>query len=553
MKKVISIALTLVLVMGLQLGLTNYAQADSALPDGTYPVPVKLMKATDTTKLSMAEDALVTPGQLDVVDGQWFLTVNLQTLYIGIISGSASDIKYYEDGVGSPLHEAEVVASDDNGIPKTVKMPVELDSEGIYINMHVEAGFFITMNPDAYIKYTVPQVYEIAADAGDHGAIDPEGTVAVVEGENQSFTVTPDEGYHIKDVKVDDVSMGAQGSYDFAAVDASHTIVAEFEEDAPLEYTITADAGDYGTIDPEGTITVAEGEDQSFTITPEEGYHIKDVKVDGVSVGAQASYDFTDMGENHTITAEFEANPPEEYAITAGAGDHGIIDPEGTVMVLEGEDQSFTITPDAGYHIKDVKVDDVSVGAQASYDFTDMDGNHTIMAEFEEDEPVVVEYLITSGADQELVEGNQGDPIVIDGDFDHFLGVWVDGEEIVMGTDYTAVSGSTIVTFSQSFLDSLTVGAHQIQIKYDNGMVATQLTIREKDSNNGSHNGENTGIHAAKNEDMSGKAGSVTKVNGDAKDHSAKTGDGWAMEMGLLLLALSGVSLLALRKKGISK
>ena len=69
---------------------------------------------------------------------------------------------------------------------------------------------------------------------------------------------------------------------------------------------ITATAGDNGKIAPAaGTITVPKGKSETFTITPDSGYRIKDVLVDGKSVGAVSTYTFENVVDNHTIHATF--------------------------------------------------------------------------------------------------------------------------------------------------------------------------------------------------------------------------------------------------------
>ena len=146
-----------------------------------------------------------------------------------------------------------------------------------------------------------------------------------------------------------------------------------------MEYTITASAGAGGSIDPSGAVIVTDGADQTFTITPDAGYHVADVLVDGVSVGAVTSYTFTDVQADHTIAASFAI---DTFTITASAGAGGSIAPSGVVSVDYGADQTFTITPDAGYHVADVLVDGVSVGAVTSYTFTDVQADHTIAASF---------------------------------------------------------------------------------------------------------------------------------------------------------------------------
>ena len=68
---------------------------------------------------------------------------------------------------------------------------------------------------------------------------------------------------------------------------------------------ITATAGDNGRITPTGDVAVPKGESKTFTITPDSGYHIKDVLVDGKSVGAVSTYTFENVVDNHTIHATF--------------------------------------------------------------------------------------------------------------------------------------------------------------------------------------------------------------------------------------------------------
>jgi len=78
----------------------------------------------------------------------------------------------------------------------------------------------------------------------------------------------------------------------------------------PETYTITASAGPHGSISPSGDVTVNQGSNKSFTVTPDTGYRIKDVLVDGSSVGARSSYTFTNVTENHTISATFISVAP---------------------------------------------------------------------------------------------------------------------------------------------------------------------------------------------------------------------------------------------------
>ncbi len=78
-------------------------------------------------------------------------------------------------------------------------------------------------------------------------------------------------------------------------------------EDGPVaqKYTITATAGEGGSITPAGEVSVKEGASQTFAIAAQEGYAIADVLVDGQSVGVVDSYTFENVTANHTIAALF--------------------------------------------------------------------------------------------------------------------------------------------------------------------------------------------------------------------------------------------------------
>ena len=70
-------------------------------------------------------------------------------------------------------------------------------------------------------------------------------------------------------------------------------------------YTIKATAGTGGAISPSGNVSVRGGRDQTFTITPDQGYTVSDVKIDGESVGAVTSYSFENVRKAHTIAVSF--------------------------------------------------------------------------------------------------------------------------------------------------------------------------------------------------------------------------------------------------------
>lgn len=101
---------------------------------------------------------------------------------------------------------------------------------------------------------------------------------------------------------MDNRSVGAVSAYTFVNATTTHTIIANF---VYAYYTITASSGPNGTISPRGSISVRGGSNQTFTITPNSGYRIANVLVDGASVGPVNSYTFVNVAANHTISAQF--------------------------------------------------------------------------------------------------------------------------------------------------------------------------------------------------------------------------------------------------------
>ena len=385
--------------------------------------------------------------------------------------------------------------------------------------------------------------YTITATAGTGGTITPSGAVSVTSGADQAFTIAANSDFFIQDVLIDGASIGATTSYTFPAVSADHTISAVFavsphlainkpataqssepswppnlavDNDASngsmwssfpipqwwkvdLEgfntitrivirnyvddvryyqynietstddvtytqvaaktstdlatddgdtytiasvnarfirvnvtnnssgvgahitdfrvygtpsattYTITSSAGSGGTITPSGAVVVNEGADQTFDITPNPGYVVSDVLVDGGSVGALDTYTFPIVTATHTISASFSP----VYTITATAGTGGTISPSGSVQLNPGSDQSFTIAPNTGFVIASVLVDGSPVGAVTSYDFTNVTADHTIIATFSVAPHLALNkpsYAKGSDSGHDPMFANDGDP-----------------------------------------------------------------------------------------------------------------------------------------------
>ena len=257
------------------------------------------------------------------------------------------------------------------------------------------------VTPSPAVEYTIS-----ASVTGGNGSISPSGNVSVEQDKNKTFTITANQGYQIKDVLVDGSSVGKLATYTFTSVTANHTISASFVATAPITQPVTAI-----TISGPATIITDGGSAQlEATVDPGDATN-KSVtwSIQGADLGASVSATglLTASGQdggNGTVTVRATAQdgsgkfdeqqvsisnqstpPPSatEYTIEAIAGSNGTISPIGTVQVTEGGEQSFTITADEGYRIKDVLVDQASVGALSSYTFTKLNQNHSIEVSFE--------------------------------------------------------------------------------------------------------------------------------------------------------------------------
>ena len=90
-------------------------------------------------------------------------------------------------------------------------------------------------------------------------------------------------------------------------------------------YTIKATVGVNGSISPSGNVSVREGLDQTFTITPDKGYAVSNVKIDGKSIGAVKSYTFENVSRTHTIEVIFmkaNGNPQTGVFVDVATGSY---------------------------------------------------------------------------------------------------------------------------------------------------------------------------------------------------------------------------------------
>ena len=313
--------------------------------------------------------------------------------------------------------------------------------------------------PDNHIVITVN------ADAIG-GSVTPNGTQSIEQGENFTFTVTPDACYAIGTVTVNgnEVTLDANNSYTIQNVTTEQTVNVTF---SPITYIITANAGNGGTITPAGDVEVNCGENMTFAIAASEGYQIADVVVDNESVGAVESYTFNDVTANgHSISATFEAIPANVIEIVVNAdAEGGSVSPTGTQTVTEGDDFTFTVTPDACYTIGTVTVNGtpVELDANNSYTITNVTSEQAINVTFNQ-----IVYTIAASAENGGtitpagdVEVNCGADAVFtitpDEGYD-IADVIVDGQSAINDiASYSVIGASASYTFN-----SVTENGHSI-------------------------------------------------------------------------------------------
>ena len=302
--------------------------------------------------------------------------------------------------------------------------------------------------------------YIISSNAGANGDISPKENVSVFYGDSQTFTITPNSGYSIADVVVDGFSVGAVNSYTFNNVTANHTISASFKI---ITYIINASAGTGGSISPSGEVIVNQETSQTFTIMPGINHPISDVIVDGNSVGIVNSYTFNNVSTGHTISANFKI---ATHTINASAGTGGIISPAGEVNINDGSSQTFNINPNIGYYILDVIVDESSMGAITEYTFENVTANHTISAIFEINTYTINTSTGTGGiispAGEVNIDYGNSQTFIITPNFDHYISdVIVDGNSVGAVTEYTFENVIANHTISAKFkINTYTINAN---------------------------------------------------------------------------------------------
>lgn len=320
-------------------------------------------------------------------------------------------------------------------------------SDGVLTATRTDTNVTANILVNATFAY---DTYMITASAGANGSISPNGSISVNSGDPQAFTITPAPGYHVLDVLVDAASVGAVTSYNFPAVAAGHTISATF---ALNSYTLIYSAGANGTLT--GTLSQgvsSGGNGTAVAAVPNTGYHFTSWS-DGVGTTSRTE---TNVTSNHTVVANFAI---DTFTLTASAGSNGSISPTGSNVENYGYSQSVVIVPNTGYHVLDVLVDGASQGAISSYNFTNIQANHTISATFAPSAFTLTYTANTNGTltgstSQGLNYGGTGTAVTAVANTNYHFTAWSDGNTNPTRTDSNV---KLTQTFTANFISNALV------------------------------------------------------------------------------------------------
>ncbi|MDB6140061.1 MAG: hypothetical protein JWO94_3133, partial [Verrucomicrobiaceae bacterium] len=180
-------------------------------------------------------------------------------------------------------------------------------------------------------------------------------------------------------MKVDGKSTGSGTVQTITNVQATHLIAATFVK-LPV---ITAKQAAGGSISPPGSTVIPYAGSQTYTITPDSGYDISSLLINGKAAAVAGIYPFTNVTvASATISALYKLRS-DHVLITATAGAGGGVSPAGKIPMGKGESQLFSFTPSStAYRILDVKVDGKSVGTAGTYTITNVQVPHAIVVTF---------------------------------------------------------------------------------------------------------------------------------------------------------------------------
>lgn len=188
----------------------------------------------------------------------------------------------------------------------------------------------------------------------DYYFIESERVFKIENGESASVKLMPDYRYNpVLTINGTAVAI-SNNSYTISSVTADMTVAASF---IFAGYDVKSSAGTGGTISPAGTTVVESGGSLTFTITPDEGYSIKDILVNNIRVGSTSPYTLSNVTSDTTVNVIFKRTCKVTTTVIDG-DDVGYISGEATVT--EGDTYEYTLASKDGVSYKaTVKTDKV--------------------------------------------------------------------------------------------------------------------------------------------------------------------------------------------------
>ena len=291
------------------------------------------------------------------------------------------------------------------------------------------------------------------------------------------------------------INMSVQGakiltvSFTQNGVTKTRDLVLTVDAQPSVQFAVTATAGANGKITPDGTVLLNQGGSQTFTITPDSGYVIDTLTVDGSVVAATTSYTFSGIALNHTISVTFKPEPP---VISLQPSDRSVNAGETVVFktAVMGTNLAYqwqvdrndkkgwvNISRAESTELKLKSVEQSQNGFRYRCIISNSAGSVTSNEVKLTVVPVKAEYKVSEGADNTFtLDESEELTIRVDAEFGKFLGVEMDGWK-VDPANYTSWSGSTYVKFTKDFMNTQVVGNHTVRILFSDGYATTTVTI----------------------------------------------------------------------------
>jgi Flp pilus assembly pilin Flp len=337
-------------------------------PNAGYSISDVTVNGTSLGALTSLSLSITGPTSINMIFAINTFTLTITQTANGVISPGSSSVNYGDTPTFSIT-------------PNVGYHIVSIYASGQLVAVTNSAGQsyqFRAISSDSSLSATyASNTYTLTVTQTVNGAISP-GTSTANYGDTQSFTITPSTGYHIASITVNGnavtVASPLGQTYQFSAVFADSSLTATFAVNA---YSLTVNVGGNGQSSI-ASQTVNWGSIETFVFTPNAGYSVADVVVNGsIDEGSVSSLSLTVTGDT-SVDVSFAIN---SFTITVTQGANGQIAP-ATANVNLGDNQTFTIMPDTGYYLASLTVDGSPVTVAALYTFSNVDASHTITATF---------------------------------------------------------------------------------------------------------------------------------------------------------------------------